>query len=116
MRWIETPRSIERALAVSPWIGLNLDIGHCHAAGFDPVQLLEAHRARITTLHLKDRQAHGGPNVPFGEGSTPLREVLLAMKRQGARFPANIEYEYRSAQDATVEIARSLRYCERVLA
>jgi len=113
---IETARSIASALAMSKWIGLNLDIGHAYAAGVDPVALLADHHARITTLHLKDRMANDGPNKPFGEGQTPVREVLQAMQRGRYRFAANIEYEYRGAEDATLEIAKALRYCRATLA
>ena len=31
---------------------------------------------RITGLHLKDRRINGGPNVPWGQGDTPIKEVL----------------------------------------
>ena len=27
---------------------------------------------RVTHVHVKDRKLHDGPNVPFGEGATPV--------------------------------------------
>ncbi|WP_129780820.1 sugar phosphate isomerase/epimerase family protein [Peristeroidobacter soli] len=112
---ITGPESIARALAISPRIRVNLDIGHFSADGHDPVEFIREHHERITHLHLKDRRNHDGPAVPFGEGDTPLREVLLLMKARGYDFPGNIEYEYKSANDAEVEVGKCLDYCRRVL-
>ncbi|MEJ1963582.1 MAG: sugar phosphate isomerase/epimerase family protein [Gammaproteobacteria bacterium] len=112
---IETPQSIEQALRVSPRIGVNLDIGHFVAAGYDPVPFMRAHSERTTMLHVKDRKANDGPAVPFGEGDTPVRQVLLAMRAGRYRFPALIEHEYRGDGNAEVEVQRSLDYCRDVL-
>jgi sugar phosphate isomerase/epimerase len=53
---------------MSKYFGINLDIGHFFAAGFDPVAYLTEHHDRITNLHLKDRKKDDGPNTPWGEG------------------------------------------------
>lgn len=108
---ITGPESIARALEISPFIRINLDIGHFSAEGHDPVAFIREHHGRITHLHLKDRRNHDGPAVPFGEGDTPLRGVLLLMKAQSYDFPGNIEYEYRSANDVEVEVRKCVDYC-----
>ncbi len=110
-----TPESFEKAMKQSKYIGVNLDIGHFLAGGFDPVAFTEKWASRMTIVHLKDRKKNLGPNMPFGEGDTPVKEVLQLMKRKKYKFPANIEYEYKGA-DTVAEVRKCLEYCRRALA
>lgn len=108
------PADFERAIALSPFIGINLDIGHFVAAGFDPVSFLEQHHDRIVTLHIKDRKRNQGPAVPFGEGDTPIKAVLQVLKTKHYPIPANIEYEY-AGTDTVVEVKKCFDYCKAAL-
>ncbi len=110
-----TPESFEKAMKESKYIGVNLDIGHFLAGGFDPVAFTEKWASRMTVVHLKDRKKNLGPNMPFGDGDTPIREVLQLMKRKKYKFPANIEYEYKGA-DTVAEVRKSYEYCRKALA
>jgi sugar phosphate isomerase/epimerase len=94
---------------------INLDIGHFLAAGYDPVAYLQEHHARIVDLHIKDRKKNHGDGTPFGEGDTPIKQVLLLLKEKKWKIPANIEYEYKG-QDAVVEVKKCVQYCKGVLA
>lgn len=111
-----TPESFAKAIAISKWIRVNLDIGHFFAAGYDPVQWIRQHHASVSNLDLCDRKRNQGPQVAWGEGDTPLREVLLLMKREKYPFPATIQYEYKGTQDSLTEVKRCFDYCKRVLA
>ena len=111
-----TPESFAKAMALSKMIGVNLDIGHFTAANFDAVSYIQEHHDRITNLHLKDRKKNDGPNVPFGEGDTPIKQVLVLLKQKKYNIPANIEYEYKGKDDATVEVKKCLDYCKQALA
>jgi len=112
--------SWDAALAQSPWNGINLDVGHFTAAiSRSPIPFIEKHHDRITSMHLKDRKyGKDGDNVPWGQGDTPLREVLQLMKREGHTFPATIELEYPVPEGSTVmaELRRCRRFCEEALA
>jgi sugar phosphate isomerase/epimerase len=109
-----TPGDFERAMAVSPWIGVNLDIGHFTAANFDAVDFLDRHHDRIVTLHVKDRGRDQGPAVPFGEGAAPIKEVLARLRDRRWDIPANIEYEYRGG-DSVEAVRACLDYCRKAL-
>jgi len=110
-----TPESFEKAMAGrSPYINVNLDIGHFFAAGFDPVDFIRKHHERIVTLHIKDRKRNDGENMPFGQGDTPIRPVLQLLKTSHYPIPANIEYEYRGA-DTVAEVKKCFEYCKDAL-
>lgn len=107
----------DEALAQSPWNGINLDIGHYVAGTSEsPIPFIERHHARITSIHLKDRRKNRGPNVPWGQGDTPIREVLQLMKRNGYTFPATIELEYRvEGSDPMTELRKCVEFCRNAL-
>jgi sugar phosphate isomerase/epimerase len=111
--------TFEKIIALSPYIGINLDIGHFTAGGYDAVAFIRRYNARITNLHLKDRvknpQGGGrGQNLRWGDGETPIKEVLQLMRREQYPFPANIEYEYQGT-DSVIEVAKCLQYCKDAL-
>lgn len=115
----------DRVLDASPFTALNFDVGHYFGVnGESPVPLVEKYHARISSLHLKDRKApaagdtRGGANMPWGEGQTPLADVLRLMKRRQFKFPASIEYEYPTpaGSDVLTEIKKCVAYCQRALA
>ena len=109
-----TPDDFVKAMKASPFIATNLDIGHYTAANFDAVAFLQQHHDRILSLHIKDRKRNDGPNVPFGEGDTPIGPVLRLVRDRGWAIPANIEYEYKGG-DIIQEVKRCLEFCRRQL-
>ncbi len=118
-----TPKSFETIMSFSKYIGVNLDIGHFTAAGFDAVSYVKQIHDRITNLHLKDRKkpvpGGGRPaNLPWGQGDTPIKEVLRLMARERYTFPANIELEYPipEGSDRVTEMKKCLQYCRDALA
>jgi sugar phosphate isomerase/epimerase len=115
----QTITAWDEALSQSPYNGLNCDLGHYVAAGFDPIPLLEAKHERIYSAHLKDRKtkANGGANLPWGEGDTPLVAALQLMRNNKYKFPGTIELEYEvpAGSDAVKEVARCVEYGKRAL-
>lgn len=120
----------ERVLAASKYTALNFDVGHYYGVnGESPVPVVEKYHSRIASLHLKDRKGPGkageskgpgggGPNMPWGQGETPLKEVLQLMKRNKYKFPASIEYEYPTPEgsDVLTEIKKCVKFCRDALA
>ncbi len=109
----EGPDEFEKAMALSPRIWVNLDVGHFFAAGHDPVAYLKAHHRRITNIHVKDRKANRGREMPFGQGETPLREVLTLVRDQKYDMPVCIEYV--GPDGPPVELKRCLDYCRSLI-
>lgn len=106
-------------LAFGQYIGFNFDVGHYFAGtkGLSPIPVIEKYHDRIVSLHLKDRTAEGG-NLPWGQGKTPIREVLRLIRREKWTFPADIELEYKipAESDAVAEVAKCVQYCREALA
>jgi hypothetical protein len=108
------PDDFAQAMAASRNIRVNLDVGHFVASGYDPIAYIQANHARITHIHLKDRKKNQGPEMAFGQGDTPLREILKLMKKEKYEFPAYIEYVGTDGQ--AIELKRCLQFCREALA
>ncbi|PPK85328.1 sugar phosphate isomerase/epimerase [Neolewinella xylanilytica] len=115
----QTPDFWDTALQQSPANALNLDAGHYVAAGYDPREIVRSKHASISSMHTKDRTkpANGAKNLAWGEGDTPIGELLSMMQRSKMNFPATIELEYDipAGSDAVAEVARCLEYCRKSL-
>jgi sugar phosphate isomerase/epimerase len=99
----------------SEYMAINLDIGHFSAAGHDALAFFRDHHSRIVSLHVKDRDKDAEHTYrPFGEGATPIVEVLKLARKVGFKYPANIEYEM-DAEDPTEGVRRSFDYVKKAL-
>lgn len=113
-----TLESYATLMAYGKYNGVNLDIGHFTAANYDAVAFIKEHHDKITNLHLKDRKKGHGDNLPWGQGETPIKDVLQLLKKEKYGFPANIELEYPIPEGSTVvaEMQKCLQYCKDALA
>lgn len=113
-----TPTLWDTALSQSKYNAINLDIGHYTAGtSSSPVPFIIKYHDRIMSLHLKDRKYHDGPNMPWGEGDTPLAEVLQLVKKNKYKFPATIELEYKipDGSDAVKEVIKCREFAVKAL-
>ena len=114
-----TLESYDTLMAYGGYNGINLDIGHFTAAGYDAVEFIKKHHARITNLHVKDRKKDHGPNVAvWGTGDTPIRDVMQLLKKEKYPFPANLEVEYQIPADSDIvaETKKCFAYVKSCLA
>ncbi len=114
--------AFDRAFALSKGNKANVDFGHWVAAGNvggTPMQFLEKHHDRIGSFHLKDRTTpqHCSLNLAWGTGETPIKEILLMVKRNKWKIPGSIELEYDipEGSDAVKETRKCVEYCRAAL-
>jgi sugar phosphate isomerase/epimerase len=110
-----TPESFAAAMKMSKYFKVNLDIGHFTAGNNDPVAFIRQHHASITNLHLKDRKKNQGDNTPWGQGDTPIREVLQLLKREKWPIRGYVEYEYRGTASPVEEVKKCFAYAKQAL-
>ncbi|MBI4560254.1 MAG: sugar phosphate isomerase/epimerase [Candidatus Hydrogenedentes bacterium] len=106
-------------LSFGKYLGINLDIGHYLAGtGESPIPLIEKHHDRILSLHLKDRKKNNGDNLPWGQGETPIAEVLRLIQKNKYPIYPDIELEYKvpEGSDAVKEVAKCVQFCKAALA
>jgi sugar phosphate isomerase/epimerase len=119
-----TDTAWDLALSQSPYNSMNLDCGHYIAAGGKNTKesllaLIEAKHDRITSMHIKDRKSkeYGGANMVWGNGNTPLKEILNLLKEKKYKIPATIELEYDipAGSDAVKETKICFDYAKKLL-
>ena len=108
--------SYEKLFGMSRRFKANLDIGHFTAGNNDAIAFIEKHHDRISHLHLKDRKRNDGPNMPWGEGDTPLKQALQLLKQKRYPIYAVIEYEYPGKGTPVEEVKKCVEYIRQALA
>ena len=111
-----TPESFAAALKMSPYFKVNLDIGHFTAANYDAVAYLREYHSYVSNLHLKDRKKNQGDNVAWGQGDTPITQVLQLLKKEKWPVRAYVEYEHRGTAGPVAEVKTCFDYAKRALA
>ena len=106
-------------LSQSPNNSINLDCGHYIAGGGNNTKetllaFIQQKHQRITSIHLKDRlsKEHGGENMPWGQGDTPIKEIITLVKEKNYPIPMSIELEYDipANSDALIEVKKCLEF------
>ena len=118
--------SVDPYLAISPAVVLSFDAGHYYGAtGLNPCGFIEKYHDRIFNIHLKDKT---GPNTDppntnqvWGQGETPLQDVLLLMKEHAGEknwpkyIDIELEYPVQKWSDPVKEVRKCLNYAKFIL-
>ena len=123
MQFAEEDFDVDKLLALNPANRLNFDIGHYFGStGKDPAEFIEKYHDQIASIHLKDKTAKdhevkGNVNKPWGEGQTPIKEVLLLIQENGWPIYCDIELEYEipEGSDPVKEVAICREFCKEIL-
>ncbi len=109
------PDSFRKALAMSPFARINLDIGQFLGAGFDAIPFITEHHARIPVMHIRDGLRGQRGKVAWGTGEVPIKAVLQLLKREKYAIVADIEYDYDGANDPGNQVKKCFEYCKKAL-
>ena len=110
-----TPQGFAAVLKLSSHFKVSLDIGDFTAANFDALAYVGEHHGDIANLHLKDRRKNEGDNLPWGQGDTPIREVLRLVKREKWPIRAFVDYDYAGRTGPIDEVKKCLAYATEAL-
>ena len=113
---------IDTLLSYSPANRLNMDVGHYFGAtGKHPNDMIIKYHDRIPMIHVKDKTGpnHATPNAnrPFGEGETPIKDVLLLLKKEKWPIDVFVELEYNIPKDSdpVKEVIKCIEYMRNIL-
>lgn len=114
--------SFEPIFAASPANMLNLDAGHYYGAtGLHPNDIIIKYHDRMRSIHIKDKTSPTsdppGANRPFGQGDTPIADILLLLKKEKWPIHVDVELEYQipDGSDAAQEVAKCIEYMRNIL-
>jgi sugar phosphate isomerase/epimerase len=113
-----TPEHWEAAFKLAKFNGANVDLGHFVAGNnTSPVPFLKQYHDRVTHVHLKDRKKNNGGNTVWGEGDTPIAEVLRLIRDNKWNIQGTIEFEYKipEGSDRMKELAKQVKFCKDAL-
>lgn len=114
--------SFDKPLSYSPLLMLNFDAGHYFGAtGINPNELITRLHDRIFSIHVKDKTAKTASdpdkNRSFGEGDTPVVEMLKLIQKEKWRIYCDIELEYSvpANSDPVKEVVKCVEFCKKAL-
>jgi sugar phosphate isomerase/epimerase len=94
------------------WI--SLDIGDATGGGWDPLRFVRDHHERIALLYIKDRR-RDNTSVAWGEGDTPVKEVLLLVRDRKLPIRCYVDNDYKSPLSRAEDVKRSFEWARKVL-
>lgn len=95
---------------------VNADVGAIAAANGSPVAWIQENHESIGQLTIKDRRRNKGANEKYGDGDTPINDVLKLVKDKKYSFPVFAEYEYLGLGTPGEELARCMDYMRDAIA
>ena len=96
--------SFVKGLAMSPDFRATLDMRHFVAGNGDCVGFLERHHERVSSVHVGDRRRNNGRSTPFGEGDSPIIEVLRLISDNRWPIVALLEFEHGTLRKEVEEV------------
>jgi len=114
---------IDTLLSYSPANRLNMDVGHYYGStGKHPNDMLIKYHDQIPMIHMKDKTGPDHPtmpnrSVPFGEGGTPIADILELLKKEKWPIDVFLELEYQIPEnsDPVKEVIKCIDYMRNIL-
>lgn len=122
-QYAEPGFDVDKLLAYSPANMLNFDIGHYFGStGLDPVEFIRKYHKRIASIHLKDKTSASNlsqknVNQVWGQGETPIAEVLHLIRDNKWPIYCDIELEYPITpwSNSVKEVKTCREFCRQIL-
>ncbi|HVW85205.1 MAG TPA: hypothetical protein VHB50_11020 [Bryobacteraceae bacterium] len=89
---------------------INLDIGAVTAANGSPVAWIQENHDAIGQVLITDRRRNKGSSEQWGQGDTPVSDVLKLIRQKGFTFPVMADYEYIGLGTPGEELQRCMDY------
>jgi len=109
-------------MAVSPAVMFNFDSGHFFGStGIHPNTIIDKYHDRIVSIHIKDKTGPktdpANTNQVWGQGESPLEEILLNIKQKGYPIFCDIELEYdvKPWSTSVKEVKTCVKYVRQIL-
>jgi len=96
-------------LAMSKYFRYDLDIGDYTHLGHDALKFVQDNHDQLTDIHLKDCKFKGA-SVPFGQGDTPMKEILQFLKQKRSQIRAHIDCDYPGTGTSVEEVQKCYDY------
>jgi len=107
------PGQYDKALSLSRSYRISIDIGDATGGGYDSLAFVKDRLDRIAVIYLKDRRKDR-VSVPWGEGDTPIKEVLRLVKDSKYPIRCYIDCDYKTT-DRPADVKRSFGYAKAAL-
>ncbi|MDR2473603.1 MAG: TIM barrel protein [Tannerella sp.] len=115
--------SYDPILAVSKAVALNFDFGHYYGVtGKNPCDFIRQYHDRIISVHAKDKtgpteKEKCGENRSWGQGQTPVAEILQCIQKEKYPIYFDIELEYGVPKDSdpVKEVIKCVKYAQKAL-
>jgi hypothetical protein len=107
-------KAMERQLAASKYFLMDPDIGDMTKAKTDALQFVQANYQSMSSMDLKDAVLGDG-SVPFGEGNSRMKDVLLFLKEKQVPFTAYVDIDYAGTGRSTEEVKKSVSYVRNII-
>ncbi len=110
---ISKPEQYQEAVGLSKSYGISFDIGDATGGGYDALQFVRTYHDRISLIYLKDRRKDR-LSVPYGEGDTPVAEVLRFVRDGKYPIRCYLDCDYKTTNRAA-DVKRSFEYAKLAL-
>jgi sugar phosphate isomerase/epimerase len=108
------PENYEAGVALSKNFWISLDIGDATGGGYDTLKFVKDHHDRIALLYIKDRK-RDRTSMPWGEGDTPVKEILQLIRDKKYPIRCYVDNDYKSTLTRAEDVKRSYEWAKKVL-
>jgi sugar phosphate isomerase/epimerase len=111
---ITKPEQYLEGVALSKQFRICLDIGDATGGGWDALKFVQEHPEPMAILYVKDRKKDR-TSVPFGEGDTPVKQVLQLIRDKQYPIRCYIDCDYRTDGTRAEAVKKSYAYAKAAL-